>query len=92
MNKQDLIGQVADRAGLTRSDSSRAVETMLEVISSGMGTLYRPVGIRRKAAATADATRLLGNAQQDVDTSRMLAIASAESANKFVLAEASLRI
>jgi DNA-binding protein HU-beta len=36
MNKQDLIGQVADRAGLTRSDASKAVETMLEVVTSAL--------------------------------------------------------
>ena len=36
MNKQDLISQVADRAGLNRNDASRAVETMLEVITSAL--------------------------------------------------------
>ena len=36
MNKQELIGQVADRAGLSRNDASRAVETMLEVITSAL--------------------------------------------------------
>lgn len=58
MNKQDLIGQVADRAGLNRSDSSRAVETMLEVITSALkrGDEVRLVGFgnfsvtRRKAS------------------------------------------
>ena len=58
MNKQDLIGQVADRAGLTRSESSRAVETMLEVITSALkrGDEVRLVGFgnfsvtRRKAS------------------------------------------
>ena len=58
MNKQDLIGQIADRAGLTRSDSSRAVETMLEVITSALmrGDVVRLVGFgnfsvtRRKAS------------------------------------------
>jgi len=46
MNKQDLIGQIADRAGLNRSDSSRAVETMLEVITSALkrGDEVRLVG------------------------------------------------
>ncbi len=46
MNKQDLIGQVADRAGLSRSDSARAVETMLEVITSALkrGDEVRLVG------------------------------------------------
>ena len=58
MNKQDLIGQIADRAGLNRSDSSRAVETMLEVITSALkrGDEVRLVGFgnfsvtRRKAS------------------------------------------
>ncbi|HEV2043157.1 MAG TPA: HU family DNA-binding protein [Sphingomicrobium sp.] len=58
MNKQDLIGQIADRAGLSRSDSSRAVETMLEVITSALkrGDEVRLVGFgnfsvtRRKAS------------------------------------------
>ncbi|MCY7279758.1 MAG: HU family DNA-binding protein [Sphingomonas bacterium] len=58
MNKQDLISQIADRAGLTRSDSARAVETMLEVITSALkrGDEVRLVGFgnfsvtRRKAS------------------------------------------
>ncbi|MEO7815066.1 MAG: HU family DNA-binding protein [Sphingomicrobium sp.] len=58
MNKQDLIGQLADRAGLSRSDSSRAVETILEVITSALkrGDEVRLVGFgnfsvtRRKAS------------------------------------------
>ena len=58
MNKQDLIGQVADRAGLTRSDASKAVETMLEVVTSALkrGDEVRLVGFgnfsvaRRKAS------------------------------------------
>ena len=58
MNKQELIGHVADRAGLSRSDASRAVETMLEVITSTLkrGDEVRLVGFgnfsvtRRKAS------------------------------------------
>jgi DNA-binding protein HU-beta len=58
MNKQDLIGQVADRAGLNRLDASRAVETMLEVITDALrrGDEVRLVGFgnfvvtRRKAS------------------------------------------
>ena len=58
MNKQDLIGQVADRAGLTRADASKAVETMLEVVTSALkrGDEVRLVGFgnfsvtRRKAS------------------------------------------
>ena len=57
MNKQELIGHVADRAGLSRNDAVRAVETMLEVITSALkrGDEVRLVGFgnfsvtRRKA-------------------------------------------
>ena len=46
MNKQELIGEVAERAGLTRSDASRAVETMLEVVQDTLkkGDEVRLVG------------------------------------------------
>jgi DNA-binding protein HU-beta len=58
MNKQELIAHVADRGGLTRSDAMRAVETMLEVITSALkrGDEVRLVGFgnfsvtRRKAS------------------------------------------
>ena len=58
MNKQELIGHVADRSGLNRNDAMRAVETMLEVITSTLkrGDEVRLVGFgnfsvtRRKAS------------------------------------------
>ena len=58
MNKQELIGQLADRSGLSRSDASRAVETMLEIVTSTLrrGDEVRLVGFgnfsvtRRKAS------------------------------------------
>lgn len=58
MNKQELIGHVADRAGLSRNDASRAVETMLETITLALkrGDEVRLVGFgnfsltRRKAS------------------------------------------
>ena len=58
MNKQDLIGQVSDRAGLSRADTSRAIETMLDEITSALarGDEVRLVGFgnftvtRRKAS------------------------------------------
>src|SRR5689334_24711984 len=58
MNKQELIGHVADRSGLSRNDATRAVETMLEVITSTLkrGDEVRLVGFgnfsvtRRKAS------------------------------------------
>ena len=58
MNKQELIGHVADRSGLSRTDAMRAVETMLEVVTSTLkrGDEVRLVGFgnfsvtRRKAS------------------------------------------
>ena len=58
MNKQELIGHVADRSGLSRNDAMRAVETMLEVVTSALkrGDEVRLVGFgnfsvtRRKAS------------------------------------------
>jgi DNA-binding protein HU-beta len=58
MNKQELIGHVADRAGLGRNDAARAIETMLEVVTATLkrGDEVRLVGFgnfsvtRRKAS------------------------------------------
>lgn len=58
MNKQEVIGLVAERAGLNRTDAARAVETMLEVITDALrrGDEVRLVGFgnfvvtRRKAS------------------------------------------
>ena len=58
MNKQELITQVADRAGLSRNDASRAIETMLDLITATLkrGDEIRLVGFgnfsvtRRKAS------------------------------------------
>ena len=58
MNKQDLISQVADRAGLSRTDAARAIETTLEIVTSALkrGDEVRLVGFgnfsvtRRKAS------------------------------------------
>ncbi len=36
MNKSELIQAVADRSGLTKKDSSRAVEEMLDVIAGNL--------------------------------------------------------
>ena len=46
MNKQELIGAVAESAGLTRSDASKAVESVFDSISSALkkGDEVRLVG------------------------------------------------
>ena len=58
MNKQELIGQVADATGLGRADASRAVESVFDMISNALkrGDEVRLVGFgtfscsRRKAS------------------------------------------
>ena len=58
MNKQDLISQVADRAGLSRTEAGRSIETMLEIVTDALkrGDEVRLVGFgnfsvtRRKAS------------------------------------------
>ena len=58
MNNQEQIGQVAYRAGLSRNHPARAVETMLEGVTSALkrGDVVRLVGFgnfsvtRRKAS------------------------------------------
>nr|WP_277988817.1 DUF2806 domain-containing protein [Ramlibacter ginsenosidimutans] len=44
-----------------------------------MGAWYRPTGIRREAAAQADATRLLGRAELDVEKARLVEIAALQA-------------
>ncbi len=46
MNKQELIGQVADTSGLNKGDASRAVEAVFEAISGALkkGDEVRLVG------------------------------------------------
>lgn len=78
---------IKDLAGL-----SEPLTKLVEVLGSGMGALYKPIGIRREANAQADAIRLLGKAQQEVDASRMQAIAAAEVRNKLLMTEANLQI
>jgi DNA-binding protein HU-beta len=58
MNKQELISQVAEGAGLNRNDAARAVETLLATVTSALkrGDEVRLVGFgnfsvtRRKAS------------------------------------------
>ena len=58
MNKQELIGRIADTAGLSRGDAVKAVEAVFETISSALkaGDEVRLVGFgtfsvtRRKAS------------------------------------------
>jgi len=46
MNKQDLIGSVADQSGLTKADASKAVEAVFDAITDALkkGNEVRLVG------------------------------------------------
>jgi len=60
MNKNDLIGVVADTAGLSKADAGRAVEAVIDSITASLrkGNEVRLVGfgtfsVRKRAASTA---------------------------------------
>jgi DNA-binding protein HU-beta len=73
MNKQDLISQVSDRAGLNRNDAARAVETMLEVIT---GTLKRGDEVRLVGFGNFSVTRRKASVGRNPRTGEPLQIAS----------------
>ncbi|QCI80244.1 HU family DNA-binding protein [Hankyongella ginsenosidimutans] len=59
MNKQDLIGEVADAAGLSKTDAGKAVDAVLDGITHALkkGDEVRLVGfgtflVSRRAAST----------------------------------------
>lgn len=61
MNKQELIGSVADMSGLTKGDASKAVEAVFDAISSALtkGDEVRLVGfgtfsVSKRKASTGD--------------------------------------
>jgi DNA-binding protein HU-beta len=85
MNKQELISQVADRAGLNRNDAARAVETLLETVTSALkrGDEVRLVGFgnfsvtRRKASTgrnprTGEPIQIQSSAQPKFRPGKML--------------------
>ena len=75
--------EIKDLAGL-----SQPLTKLIEVVSSGMGAIYRPIGIRRDAAAQADANRVLQVTQLKLDVTRANALAQSDVSNKLVMVEA----
>ena len=73
MNKQELISQVADRAGINRNDAARAVETMLEVIT---GTLKRGDEVRLVGFGNFSVTRRKASVGRNPRTGEPLQIES----------------
>ena len=78
---------IKDLAGL-----SAPLTKLVDVLSSGFGTIYRPTGIRREASAQSEATLMIGAAQLEVDVNRARALAEVDASNKLVLNDASVRI
>ena len=76
MNKQELITQVADRAGLNRSDSARAIETMLEVITA---TLKRGDEVRLVGFGNFSVTQRKASIGRNPRTGEPLQIASSST-------------
>ena len=78
MNKQELIGHVADRAGLSRNDAMRAVETMLEVITS---TLKRGDEVRLVGFGNFSVTRRKASTGRNPRTGEPMQIKASRSRN-----------
>lgn len=55
-----------------------AAGKLIDAISKGIGTLYRPRAIRNEAAAKADEIRLLSRAQSDSDAERIQLLTKAQ--------------
>lgn len=66
---------------------SKAVEKLIDVVSKGIGTLYRPRQIRREADAQAYAIKVLGKAKADVDSeTRMMEVEAEERISRRIAA------
>lgn len=79
--------EIKDLAGL-----SEPITKLIDVISNGIGTLYKPRSIRNEAAAKAYATKIIGNAEASVEAEKLRAIGLAQAANKISLADANIDI
>lgn len=65
----------------------RAGEKLLDVISRGLGALYRPRAIRNEAKAHAEEVRLVGSAMNEVAVEKARMFARVEAENRVLLAD-----
>jgi len=79
MNKNDLIGAVAEKSGLSRSDSTKAVEGVLEAIT---GTLKKGGEVRLVGFGSFSVTRRKASIGRNPRTGEEMKI-KASSAPKF---------
>jgi uncharacterized repeat protein (TIGR03899 family) len=72
--------------------AGQIVEKLLATVEKATGAIYRPLGIRLEAAAEAQKTRLLADAQADAEVRKHTALARAEADRRLILdaAEAEL--
>lgn len=69
-----------------------ALEKLIDVVSLGIGTLYRPRQIRKEADAQAYAIRVIGKAQAEVETeARLIELETEERISKRIIARESKR-
>lgn len=64
------------------------ITKLIEVVSNGIGVLYKPRSIRKEAEATAYAAKLIGSAETSVEAEKLNIVGLAQAANKIVLADA----
>ncbi|MDP1679835.1 MAG: DUF2806 domain-containing protein [Candidatus Nitrotoga sp.] len=63
------------------------ITKLIEVISNGIGVLYKPYSIRKEADASAYAAKLIGSTVTSVDAEKLKIIGLAQAANNIVLAD-----
>lgn len=64
------------------------ITKLIEVISGGIGVLYKPRSIRKEAEASAYAAKLIGSTETSVEAEKLKTIGLTQAANKIVLADA----
>lgn len=70
----------------------KACEKLIDVVSQGIGTLYRPRQIRREADAQAYAIRVIGKAHADVDSeARIMEVETEERISRRIAARETKR-
>lgn len=70
----------------------KASEKLINVVSAACGTLYRPLGIRREAAAKADEIRLLGNASAEAEAAKIRIVGLANAEQNILVADTDIEI
>ena len=75
MNKNDLVAAVADTTGLTKADATKAVESMLDVIT---GTLRKGKDVRLVGFGTFSVAKRAASTGRNPRTGEPIAIAASK--------------